>query len=173
MSYRTLIFTGEGKGKTTAALGMAVRAVGHGEKVFFLQFIKSDGQTGEANFLRGVSGIAWELGGEGFVPSPASPEYEKHREAAATSLVRAREAIKSGEFSLVVLDEILIAVSKRLIMEEEVLGLLQDEKRCCHIVLTGRGAAERLVQVADTVTEMRCLKHAYDEGIPAMRGVEF
>jgi len=121
---RILLFTGDGKGKTTAALGMALRATGHGMKVFVLQFIKQDDTTGEIAAIRSIDNIEIEQTGKGFVPSPGNARFADHREAAEAGLARATDVILSGDYDLVVLDEICITVSRALIAEQDVLDLL-------------------------------------------------
>ncbi len=167
---RVLIFTGEGKGKTTAALGMAMRAAGHDMPVAVVQFIKHDATVGEVKALANFPKIRLAQTGLGFVPTVSSPEYAKHKEAAREGLRKAEELIVSGEYGLVVLDEVCVAIAKGLLEEErviEVVGKASDE--AC-VVMTGRGASETLMAVADTVTEMRCVKHGARAGRRRRRG---
>ncbi len=173
MTPRTLIFTGDGKGKTTAALGMAFRAAGHGLRVLFLQFVKSDDSTGEAVALKSCPAILWKLAGKGFVPPENHPSFSEHRQAAENAFSFASDSARSGNFELIILDEILVALKKKLLPENAIASLLQTPDRRCHIVLTGRGATPSLIALADTVTEMLCTKHAYNEGLSAEKGVEF
>jgi len=169
---RLLVFTGDGKGKTTAALGMALRAVGHGLGVFIVQFVKSDNSTGEIAALRGFSGVTIVQCGRGFLPRSAAAA-PPHREAAERALDVARQALSSGQYSLVILDEVSVAVSAHLLDEDAVLHALSACAPGVTVVVTGRGAPPKLVESADTVTEMRCLKHGYRAGIPAQVGVEY
>lgn len=170
---RILIFTGEGKGKTTAALGMVVRAAGHGKRVLVVQFLKSDDSVGELAGCRSLPGVEIRQMGCGFVPNAASAEFERHREAAREALALAQRALESGEYDLMVLDEACVAVVRRLISEQQMLELLELGEEKTSIILTGRGATSRLIERADTVTEMRCLRHAYQQGIPSQEGVEY
>lgn len=173
MSARTLIFTGDGKGKTTAALGMAVRAAGHGQRVLVVQFLKSNAATGELRGVAGMPEVTIVQMGRGFVPGEEHPEFAAHREAAREALEFARGAVISGGHDLIVLDEVCGAISGKLIEETAVIELLECPERTACIVLTGRGAGVRLMEKADTVTEMRCIRHGFAEGVKAQKGVEF
>jgi cob(I)alamin adenosyltransferase len=170
---RILLFTGDGKGKTTAALGQALRAAGHGQAVIVLQFIKSDASTGEVAAAGLLPGVILVQAGLGFVPPPQDPRYPEHRAAAGKALRRAEQALVSGAYPLVVLDEVCLAVSLGLLEERDVMAVVQKAPAGTCLVLTGRGATPGLVALADTVTEMRCVKHAHQVGLPAQEGVEF
>ena len=170
---RVLIFTGEGKGKTTAALGMVLRASGHGLRSIIIQFIKNDPTTGEIQAIRHLPGTEIEQVGLGFVPAPDSPEFPAHCLAAQKGLDLAARAIESAEHSLIVLDEVCTAVSYGLLEERAVSEAVERAGPGCCVVLTGRGATEALIALADTVTEMRCVKHGLDAGHRAQKGVEF
>ncbi|MDD2706394.1 MAG: cob(I)yrinic acid a,c-diamide adenosyltransferase [Verrucomicrobiae bacterium] len=170
---RILICTGDGKGKTTAALGMVLRAMGHGMRAAFLQFMKNDDATGEIRALRRFRNCCLLQMGRGFVPKPGSPAFEKHREAAQKALDEAARRIGSSRWQLVVLDELCTALSVRLLDEDEVLRILKKARGPECLVLTGRGASRRLMGLADTVTEMRCIKHGMRTGWKAQKGVEF
>ena len=170
---RILIFTGEGKGKTTAALGMALRAHGHGIPVAIVQFVKSDVKTGEFAALSRMPGVEIFVTGHGFVPPLSDPRFQEHRRAAEEGLRIASEAASSGRYGLVILDEACYAVARTLVAEESVLRLLKEAAPGTTIVLTGRGATEGLIAAADTVSEIRCVKHGFDVGRKAQKGVEF
>jgi cob(I)alamin adenosyltransferase len=170
---RLLIFTGEGKGKTTAALGMALRAVGHGMTVLIVQFLKNDSSTGEIAALAGLPGVELVQCGHGFLPRTGSAGTAAHREAAERALDRVAEALAGGRYRLVILDEVAVAIQARLVEEAAVEEAVRAAAPGVTVVLTGRGAPPELVALADTVTEMRCLKHGYKAGIPAQAGVEF
>ena len=170
---RILIFTGDGKGKTTAALGMALRAHGHGIPVAVIQFVKSDTETGEFTALKGMAGVEIAVTGLGFVPRPTDPRFADHRRAAEEGLRLAGEAAFSGRYGLVVLDEVCMAVALNLLAEDAVLAVLREAAPDCTVVLTGRGATEGLIKAADTVSEIRCIKHGFDSGRKAQKGVEF
>ena len=170
---RILLFTGDGKGKTTAALGMVLRASGHGQKVLVLQFIKSDSSSGEVAACKKLSGIKLIQTGRGFVPAPDSPDFAEHRRAAERGLKLAVEALKSREYNLVILDEICTTVARGLLAEERVMEAIRQAHPDTCVVLTGRNATPGLASLADTLTEMRCIKHAFISGRKAQKGVEY
>ncbi|MCX5838859.1 MAG: cob(I)yrinic acid a,c-diamide adenosyltransferase [Deltaproteobacteria bacterium] len=170
---RILIFTGDGKGKTTAALGMVLRAHGHGIPAAVIQFVKSDTKTGEFAALQKMAGVEIVVTGLGFVPRPTDPRFADHCRAAEEGLRIAAEAAFSERYGLVVLDEACTAVSLKLLAEEAVLAVLRDAAPGVTIVMTGRGATEGLINAADTVSEIRCIKHGFDSGRKAQKGVEF
>lgn len=173
MTGRTLVFTGDGKGKTTAALGMALRAAGHGQRVLIVQFVKGDSTTGELAACQHLPGVEIVQTGLGFIPGEDAPAFARHREAAERGLELAGRALASQPLDLLVLDEVCLAVARRLLKEEAVLALLRQRVRPVCIVLTGRGAPAGLVEQADTVTEMRCVAHGLAQGMCAQRGVEY
>ena len=169
---RVLLFTGDGKGKTTAALGLALRACGHGMRVLVLQFIKA-APTGELAASRQLQGLEFVQTGLGFVPKPDSPRFEEHRRAAMAAMEQATQALVSGRYDLVVLDELCTAVSLSLVDEKSVAELAAKRPPSVTLVLTGRGATPGLMALADTVTEMRCIKHGFESGRKAQKGIEF
>lgn len=169
-----LVNTGNGKGKTTAALGMALRAWGQGMKVLVLQFIKGGWKYGE---LKAAEKLApnfeiRQLGG-GFIKGPDDKELDEHRHAAQEALQAAREEITSGKYDLIILDEILYAIHYRLVSLDEVLSLFACKPEGLHLVLTGRNAPPEIIEQADLVTEMREIKHPFTKGIPAQKGIEY
>ncbi len=170
---RILIFTGDGKGKTTAALGMALRAHGHGIPVAIIQFVKSDVKTGEFTALSRLPGVQIFVTGRGFVPPKTDPGFAEHRRAAEEGLRIASEAACSGRYGLVILDEVCYAVARGLVAEAFVLRLLREASPGVIVVMTGRGATKGLIAAADTVSEIRCVKHGFDIGRKAQKGVEF
>jgi len=171
---RILIFTGDGKGKTTAALGMALRAAGHGLAVHVIQFIKADRRTGELKAVRKLPGLSIVQAGRGFVPPPDNPQFAQHKAAAQEALALARQALAAGQYHMVVLDEICLAVAHALLSEQEVLDLIAASPPRTHLVLTGRGATPALIAAADTVTEMRPVKHLFDSAHASpTQGIEF
>jgi cob(I)alamin adenosyltransferase len=170
---RILIFTGDGKGKTTAALGMVLRAHGHGIPAAVIQFIKSDRETGEFIALQKTAGVEIAVSGLGFVPHPTDPRFAKHCRAAEEGLRISSEAALSGRYGLIVLDEVCTAVSLKLLAEGDVLAAVREAPPDCTIVLTGRGATEGLIRAADTVSEIRCVKHGFNRGRKSQNGVEF
>jgi cob(I)alamin adenosyltransferase len=165
-----IVNTGDGKGKTTAALGMAMRAVGHGMRVAFVQFVKawSVGEHEAAGRLAPQLEI-FRMG-KGFVVGEATPE---HRTAAREALEFVRECLTGGRYEMVVADEILTAVGLGLLTQADVERLLADRPREVHLVLTGRGAWDALLEKADMATDMRLIKHPYEKGVQAQEGVEF
>lgn len=170
---RILIFTGDGKGKTTAALGMALRASGHGMRTLILQFIKADATVGELTAVKNLPGVEIIQTGRGFVPSPMDLAFSEHRQAALHALEKAAEALRSRRYDLIILDEICTAMDKGLITEDQIMKLMEESGETSCLVLTGRGATCPIIAKADTVTEMRSLKHGLDEGITAQKGVEY
>lgn len=170
---RTLIFTGEGKGKTTAALGAVLRAVGHGHRSLIVQFIKADTRLGELAACGMLPGVEIVQMGCGFLPDESSPEFNQHRKAAAKALAFTERAFDSGKYDLVVLDEVCVAVAKRLIEEDRVLELLQHRRGVSCVILTGRDASMRMMKNADTITEMHCVRHGLQHGKQPQRGVEY
>ncbi|ACF43532.1 cob(I)yrinic acid a,c-diamide adenosyltransferase [Pelodictyon phaeoclathratiforme] len=171
---RILLFTGNGKGKSTAAFGMLARALGHGMRARVIQFVKSDDSVGEQKFFRNLDGVEWEQFGEGFLPrDPESPKMELHRIAARKGLDAAIAALHASDFDFVLLDELCFALGQNLIPLDPLLEALRSEGGSGKIVvMTGRNAPEALVAAADTVTEMKMIKHGYEQGIPAQKGVE-
>ena len=169
---RILIFTGDGKGKTTAALGMAFRASGHGLRTSVIQFIKSDASVGEIVAAAAMATIEIRQTGLGFLPTADDRLFARHRAAAQAGLREAAEVLGSGQFTLVILDEICVAVARGLIEERQVIELLAQATPMTCLVLTGRDATPGLIDLADTVTEMRCLKHGLQTGRVAQKGVE-
>ncbi len=169
-----LINTGDGKGKTTAALGVALRHAGYGRKVLVLQFIKGTWHYGELTSLQRIPEITLERVGAGFykILDDHFPE-EVHKQAAAHGLERARQAVSSGEYSLVVLDEIIYAVDEKLLALDDVLAMLALRKPEVSVILTGRHAPQALIDAADTVTEMREVKHPFRQGILALKGIDY
>jgi cob(I)alamin adenosyltransferase len=172
-SHRILLFTGDGKGKTTAALGMVLRTLGHGMRAAVYQFVKEDDTTGELAALERFEGVHIVQLGRGFVPPKTSSAFNAHKEAASKGLVDAGRAMASGQWDLVVLDEVNIAVSLELVAERDVLTAVKGASPDTVVVLTGRDATPGLIALADTVTEMRAVKHVYAQGRSAQKGVEF
>lgn len=167
-----LVYTGDGKGKTTAALGVAVRALGVGWRVAFLQFIKGPWKSGEEHIVP-LFGDRWLFRklGRGFTWEHDS--LEEDRQAAREAWREAQDVIFSGEYELVVLDEINYVLSYGFLPVEEVLETLKQRPPNVHVVCTGRDAPPELVEFADLVTEMRKVKHPFDQGILAQRGLDF
>ena len=170
---RILIFTGNGKGKTTAALGTVLRSVGHGKRALIIQFLKERSDTGELAACKFLPGVEIVQMGRGFPPKQDSALFAEHRQAAVEALEFAVEALASEKYDLLVLDEICGAIAKKLIEEERVVALLKQPTTVSCIILTGRNASPSLMEQADTVTEMICNRHALKSGIKSQEGVEY
>jgi cob(I)alamin adenosyltransferase len=169
-----LINTGPGKGKTTAALGTALRAVGCGMRVLMLQFIKGSWHYGELDAVEtfGPNFVLKQMG-RGFVKIGGAEAEAEDVRMVEEAWKEAREAIYSGEWDMVVLDEINYAISYKMLDPAVVAEALRGKPEMVHVILTGRNAHPLLVELADTVTEMREVKHAYQKGILAQRGIEY
>ena len=166
------IFTGDGKGKTSAAIGAVIRALGHGLRVYIAFFMKGDYPYGERSILSQFPNVTMEsFGTRGFVdPANIKPE---EKEEAKRGLAAARKAMLSGSYDLVVLDEINLAVAWNLVELDEVVKLVEEKPEGVELILTGRRADSRLVKSADLVTEMLKIKHPYDKGVVARKGIEY
>ncbi|MGH9923207.1 MAG: cob(I)yrinic acid a,c-diamide adenosyltransferase [Nitrososphaerales archaeon] len=170
-----IVYTGKGKGKTTAALGIVLRAVGHGFKVAMVQFIKGSWYYGElTSSARLKPDFELIAAGKGFVGiiDDAKP-IEDHVRAAKEALQISREKITSGKYDIVILDEINYAVNLKLVTAEDVLELIKIRPENTTLVLTGNHASEKVIEVADLVTEMKEIKHPYQQGRKAKRGIDF
>jgi cob(I)alamin adenosyltransferase len=169
-----LINTGPGKGKTTAAMGTALRAVGNGMKVLMLQFLKGSWHYGELDAVKafGDQFILKQMG-RGFVKIGGAEADPEDIRMVQEAWAEAKKAIASGEWDMVILDEINYAISYGMLDPVEVAAALRDRPEMLHVILTGRNAHPLLVEMADTVTEMREVKHAYEKGILAQRGIEY
>ena len=169
-----IVFTGNGKGKTTASLGMALRTIGHGHKVAIIQFIKGGWDTGEKKALKNLSSnISWHSLGEGFTWETQNRIRDEQLVKEAWQL--AKNYIKDESYKLIILDEINIATKLGYLTSEEIITFIKSlNKRKNHIVLTGRGASESIINYADLVTEMKLIRHPFKEqGIKAQKCVEF
>jgi cob(I)alamin adenosyltransferase len=167
------VFTGDGKGKTTAALGTILRAAGHGLNIFIIFFIKGHYAYGEYSSLAKFPNIkVASFGLRQFIrkDKEINPEEKKQAE---TALAAAREAINSGRYDLVVLDEINVALDFNLIKMDDVISLIKNRPPHVELILTGRNADSRLIAMADLVTEMVKVKHPYDKGVKARQGIEY
>jgi cob(I)alamin adenosyltransferase len=169
-----LINTGPGKGKTTAALGTGLRAAGNGMRVLVLQFLKGSWHYGELDAVEAFGqNFVMKQMGRGFVKVGAAETDPEDIRMVEAAWAEAREAIYSGEWDMVVLDEINYAIGYKMLDPAAVAEALRDKPEMVHVILTGRNAHPLLVELADTVTEMREVKHAYQKGILAQRGIEF
>ena len=170
-----VVITGNGKGKTTSALGMAVRACGHNMKVCIIQFMKGDLYAGEWDGVKKM-GCDVELfsTGKGFCGIQGNPyPYEEHRESAQDAIRLTHQKIESGGYDIVILDEINNALHLRLVDLEQVLEILRKKPPLLHLILTGRDAHPQVIERADTVSEIREVKHAYRKGIEPQPGIDY
>ena len=168
------IYTGNGKGKTTAALGLCFRAAGCGIKSAFIQFMKGQ-ETGELAAARMMNSMIRieQYGSPKLIVNNNQKIFEEHRSEAAKGYSRAEELIRQNEFRIIVLDEILNLLNFRLIDLQKIIDLVKAKPEPMELILTGRGAPDELVRLADLVTEMREIKHYYNSGVKARRGIEF
>ncbi len=167
-----LVYTGNGKGKTTAALGLTMRTLGHGQKVCFIQFIKGSWKYGELEAATRFKDLLdFHVMGRGFTWK--SDDLELDIAAARGAWEFAKKTIRENRHHLVILDELTYLVTYGMLAEQEIVTTLTDRPSGMHIVVTGRGAGENLIQAADLVTEMREIKHPYKDGIKAQKGLEF
>ena len=165
-----VVNTGNGKGKSSSAFGMMARALGHGMRVAVVQFIKGSFATGEEAFFRRFPEVEYHVMGEGFTWD--TQDRERDIQAAEAAWGKARAFLADPDFDLVVLDELNIALKLGYLPLDEVLSALLGRPPRQHAVVTGRGAPPELVEIADTVTEMRPVKHAFDAGVRAQKGIE-
>ncbi len=169
-----IVFTGNGKGKTTASLGMALRTIGHGHKVAIIQFIKGSWTTGEEKALKMLSpNVSWQALGEGFTWETQDRVRDEKLVKGAWQI--AKTFMKDESYQLIILDEINIAIKLGYLSSKEIITFIKSlTNRKNHIVLTGRGAPESIINQADLVTDMRLIKHPFrEQGIKAQECVEF
>jgi cob(I)alamin adenosyltransferase len=166
-----VVTTGNGKGKSSSAFGMIARALGHGMRVAVVQFIKGSFATGEEAFFRRFPEVEYHVMGEGFTWD--TQDRERDVRAAEAAWAKARGFLADPDVQLVVLDELNIAVKLGYLPLADVLSALLGRPPRQHAVVTGRGAPIELIEIADTVTEMRPLKHAFDAGVMAQKGIEY
>ena len=170
-----VVLTGYGKGKTTSAMGIALRAAGHNMKVCIIGFLKGDMYSGEIDGIKGLSSnVELYLTGKGFCGIMGDPyPYEEHRAKAQDALKLAKEKMSSGRYDMLILDEIHNAVQLNLVDLQQVLALIDEKPPFMHMVLTGRDAPPEIVNRAHTVTEMKEIKHAFRQGIEPQQGVDY
>jgi len=170
-----VVITGNGKGKTTSALGIAVRACGHNMRVCIIQFMKGDLYAGERDGIKKMN-CQVELipTGKGFCGIQGNPySHEEHRKNAQDAIQLAHQKIESGRFDILILDEINNALKLKLVDLEQVLEIIQRKPPLMHLVLTGRDAHPQVIEMADTVSEINEIKHAYRKGIEPQPGIDY
>jgi len=166
------VYTGDGKGKTSAAFGSALRAVGRGLKVYIIQFIKGGFDYGELYVVEKIPNLKMATFGRGrFITEvpPSDKDVKMVREA----FELAKKVVKSGEYDVVVLDEVNVALNLKMISINEVVDLIKNKPKHVELILTGRYAPVQIIDIADLVTEMKEVKHPYAQGVPPRKGIEF
>lgn len=166
------VFTGDGKGKTSAALGTVIRALGHGLRVYIAFFMKGNFPYGEQKILSQLPNVTLATFGHEHFVDPTNVKEEEKAEA-RRAIQAARQAMISGNYDIVVLDEVNVAAAWKLIDTDEVIKLIKEKPEKVELILTGRYAAPKLLEVADLVTNMVKVKHPYDKGIVSRKGIEF
>ena len=169
-----IVNTGAGKGKTTAAMGTALRAVGNGMRVLMLQFLKGSWHYGELDAVKAFGDkFVMKQMGRGFVKVGGAETDPEDVRMVEEAWAEAEKAIMSGQWDMVILDEINYAISYGMLDPAKVADALKRKPELVHVILTGRNAHANIVEIADTVTEMRQAKHAYEKGVMAQRGIEY
>ncbi len=166
-----LVHVGSGKGKSSSGFGMVARALGHDMKVGIIQFIKGSGSTGEEKFFRQFSAVSYHVMGEGFTWE--TQDMARDKQVAETAWKMAAKMLKDDSIDFILLDELNIALKSKLLDIEKILPDLQNRPHMQHVVITGRGEISQLLEIADTVTEMKLHKHAYKSGVRAQKGIEY
>jgi len=165
-----LVLTGNGKGKSSSAFGMVARALGHGMKVGVAQFIKGRNDTGEESFFRSHPNVIWHVLGEGFTWE--TQNLARDTKTAQRGWLKAKELLNDPSVQLVILDELTYPIKYKWLNLDTILNDLNDRPPMQHVVITGRGAPQALCDAADTVSELRDIKHAYRAGVRAQKGVD-
>lgn len=166
-----LIHTGNGKGKSTAAFGLLARALGHGKKAVVVQFIKGRSDTGEEAFFKTAPKLTWHVMGDGFTWETQNPEQDKLSAEVAWDLVK--KYLQDESVDVIILDEFTYTLKYQWLVLEDVIRAIQNRPAMQHLVITGRGAPAGLIDIADTVSEISLVKHAFQAGVQAMPGIEF
>jgi len=166
-----VLLTGNGKGKSSSALGMVARALGHGMKVGVVQFLKGEWNTGEIDFFKKQDGIRWEIMSSGFTWETQNREADTASSEEAWQ--KAADMLADASLDLVVLDELTYLLHYEYLFEDHVLEALMNRPERQHLVVTGRGASDALIALADTVSEIKEVKHAFKRSIKAQKGLEF
>lgn len=170
-----IVYTGNGKGKTTASLGVALRAIGHGLRVCMVQFIKGEWHYGELNSIKKLEpDFELIVAGKGFIGIIDDDHaFEEHVRAAKTALDIVEQKISLDSFDIIILDEINYALHLGVLQLADVMKILQNRPKHLSLILTGNHACEEIITLADLVTEMKEIKHPYKKGIKAKRGIDF
>lgn len=168
----TQVYTGDGKGKTSAAFGLALRAVGQGLKVYVIQFIKGGFDYGELHVVKRLPDFRLKAFGRGKFVTDVPPTKDDVK-LAKEACELAKKVVSGGEYDVVVLDEINVALHLKLIRNEEVVDLIRHKPKHVELILTGRSAPPEIIELADLVTEMREVKHPYTKGVPPRKGIEY
>lgn len=169
-----IVYTGNGKGKTTAAIGSALRAVGQGLYVLMLQFIKGTWNYGEIESIKRLEpDFKIQPLGKGFIHLSSKLDNKEVIENTSQSWERAKNEVLSDKYDMIILDEINYVIDYGLLPVEEMLALLENKPNRLHVILTGRNAHKKVIEKADLVTEMKEIKHPYSQGIKAQKGIEF
>lgn len=166
------VYTGEGKGKTSAAFGLALRAVGQGLKVYVIQFIKGGFDYGELHVVKRLPNLKLKAFGRGKFVTDVPPKKEDIK-LAKEAFELAKEVVNAGKYDAVVLDEINVALHLKLVDTEEVVDLIRRKPKHVELILTGRHAPSEVVELADLVTEMKEIKHPFTKGVPPRKGIDY
>ncbi len=166
------VYTGDGKGKTTASVGLAVRAAGSGMRVAFIQFVKGGARSGELAMLERL-GVRVERPAERSTGLLGAGIHDADHAAADAAWALAKDVLAGGDYDLVIMDELNIALRYGLVNTDDVLAVLDARSPATEVVITGRGAPEEIIERADLVTEMVLVKHPFDTGVPARKGIEY
>ncbi len=170
----TIIYIGDGKGKTSAAAGLAIRAAGTNFRVLYLQFVKGDWPSGEREILSALPSVTVKLMGRGFVGILGDRKpIAEHIKAAKNAMAESIKALKSKKYDLVILDEAISAIESDLLTVDDVVKIIKSKPRAIHLCLTGHKRIKKLIDLADLVTEMKMIKHPYYKGILAQRGIDY
>ena len=172
---RIHLFTGNGKGKTTAALGIGLRATGHNMNVIMIQFMKGQ-ETGEIAICKTLNQLFQieRFGLPQFItPNTSNKDIQKHINIFQKGIKRTLEIFESNIFDVIILDELALAPSQKIATTEEIISLIQKKPLNCELIITGRNAPDELIDLCDVVTEMKEIKHCYNEGINAIKGIDF
>lgn len=165
-----IVLTGAGKGKSSSAFGMVARALGHGMRIGIVQFIKGKFATGEETFFRRFPEVEYHVMGEGFTWE--TQDRERDQKAAEAAWEVARQQLANPDLAMVVLDELNIVLKYKYLSVDQILNALAQRPEHQHVVITGRNAKPELIEVADTVTDVKLVKHAFQAGVKAQKGIE-